>query len=128
MIIFTKNGQYLYHKSNVTKEWLRKNGFHYSKDYSSESEIYTKRIPLHKYKKETTIEGEIAIEYESGDVIVNVVVAKTRSLYHPYYNTLCGNQDSSLFCEIDKNIFNELRNYGITRKKVRKQNGKNSRF
>ena len=124
MIIFIKNGQYLYYKTNITKEWLRKNGFHYSKEYSGETEVYIKRIPLHKYKKETTIEGEIAIEYESGNTTVNVLVAKTQSLYHPYYNTFCGNQESSLFYEIDKNILNELRNLGIIRKRVNKRKWK----
>lgn len=127
MIVYVENGRYIFYKPEVTKDWLRQNGFRYAKDYSDETDIYIKRVPLHKYKRETTIEGEIAMNATTGDTTVNVMVARTKSLYPTYYNTFYGNQEGGLLCEIDRNILKEFKKLGIIRKKG-KRNGKGSRI
>lgn len=122
---FIDNGRYIYEKKNISKEWLKGNGFRYNRDFSdSEISIYTLRFPLHKYKKIVTLEGELAVDAESGGVNVNAYMPNTNDPYPPFYYIPCGVYDL-LMQEISNRINTEFRRLGITKRKKRKH-AKNS--
>lgn len=75
-----------YIKPNVTKAWLLQNGFRYNRIYSTDkSDVYTYRFPVYKYEKFTTLECELAIYLEDGNVVINVFDYGTNNKYAPYY-------------------------------------------
>lgn len=123
---FVINGNYIYEKKDITKEWLKKNGFHYNRDYSdSESDIYTIRFPLHKYKNITTLEGELLIDALDGSVNVNAFMPNTNDPYPPFYYIPCGVYDP-LMREMSSRIKSQFKKLGITKR--RKKNDKSSKI
>lgn len=107
-----------YKKDNVDRQWLKQNDFRYSRTYSdSESDAYLRRFPVYKYGSCCTLEGEILIYVETGEVKINVYESGTNDIYAPFYNVEYGNYDSLLKI-IDKYIYAELKRLNIRKVKT----------
>lgn len=75
------------YKLKTTKDDLYNKGFHYNKLMSdSEIDCYSIRFPVLKYEKITTVECELTVELQTGNVIINVFNYGTNDLYAPYYH------------------------------------------
>ena len=74
------------YKLKTTKEDLYSKGFHYNKLMSEETEFYSMRFPVHKYKKITILECEVAVELQTGNITINVFYHGTNEIYTPFYN------------------------------------------
>lgn len=101
----------IYEKPNVTKEWLRKNDFH----YNHEAEAYFIRFPVHKYKKVVTLEGEIVVDPETGGIKIDVFMPNSRDFYPPFYDSKHGNH-TPIMREIEKTVNKKFRKYGIRKR------------
>lgn len=109
-----------YIKSNVTKAWLLHNGFRYNRMYSTdESDVYLYRFPVYKYEKFTTLECELVIYLEDGNVVINVFDYGTNNKYAPYYYLEYGNYTKMLDV-INNKIDKELKRLKISKKKGEK--------
>ena len=73
------------YKLKTTKDDLYSKGFHYNKLMSDETDVYSLRFPVHKYKKFITLEGEILVELQTGDIAINVFNYGTNEWYSPFY-------------------------------------------
>ena len=104
------------YKLKTTKDDLYGKGFHYNKLMSDETDIYSLRFPVHKYKKYTTLEAEIIVELQSGDVIVNVFNYGTNERYSPFYVQDYGRYE--ILGSINKAINEQLKRIGA--KEVKK--------
>jgi len=105
------------YKLKTTKEDLIKKGFHYNKSMSDDMEVYSLRFPVHKYKKHITLEAELAIVLQTGEVIINVFNYGTNERYFHYYNQEYGKCE--LLDSINKEISNKLNKIGA--KEVKKK-------
>lgn len=86
-----------YVKHDITKEWLKSNGFRYNRIFSDEeSEAYTCRFPVYKYGDFVTLDCEFIILIKTGEVIINVYDYNTRDKYASFYNCEYGNYDKIL--------------------------------
>lgn len=107
-----------YKKDNVDRQWLKQNDFRYSRTYSdSESDAYLRRFPVYKYGSYCTLEGEVLIYVETGEVKINVYESGTNDIYAPFYHVEYGNYDSLLKI-IDKYIYAELKRLNIRKVKT----------
>ena len=96
------------YKLKTTKEDLYNKGFRYNVLMSdTETDCYSIRFPVLKYKKQTTLECELTVELQTGNVIINVFNYKTRDQYAPYYYVECGRYDT---LEIIQNEINRYIN------------------
>lgn len=77
----------------------------------SDGVTYTHRFPVIKHNFITTLECEITIMGDSGDVIINVY-DMNRSLYAPFYNVEFGDF-SPVLTKINKRINQELKRLGV---------------
>ena len=97
-----------YIKHNVTKEWLKSNGFRHNRIFSDEeNEAFTYRFPVYKYGDFATLDCEIIILFKTGEVRINVYDYNTRDRYAPFYNCEYGNYDKVLI-KINEKIDKEL--------------------
>ena len=79
------------YKLKATKDELYSKGFHYNKLMSDmDSYFYSLRFPVLKYKKTPTLECELSVELQTGDVIINVFNYGTCDIYPPFYNNEYG--------------------------------------
>lgn len=86
-----------YYKQNISKEWLTSNGFKYRKSLSDEeTNIYTYRFPVFKYKRMTVLECELNISLEDGEVKLNVFDYGTNDKFAAFYYCEYGNYDKML--------------------------------
>lgn len=100
------------YKLRAAKDELYNKGFHYNKLMSdTESSIYSLRFPVLKYNKIPTLECELSVELQTGDIIINVFNGGTNEIYPPFYNNEYGNYDKLLHT-INKAIEKELRKIG----------------
>lgn len=94
------------YKLKTTKEDLYNKGFRYNSIMSDiETDCYSIRFPVLKYKKQTTLECELTIELQTGNVIINVFNYRTRDQYAPYYYVEYGKYDTL------ETIHNEINKY-----------------
>lgn len=74
------------YKLKTTKEDLYNKGFRYNSLMSDmDTDCYSIRFPVLKYKKQITLECELTVELQTGKVIINVFNYRTRDQYAPYY-------------------------------------------
>lgn len=107
-----------YKKTDVTKQWLFSHGFRYNRQLSDDdSEVYTYRFQVYKYKRFTTLECELGIILGEDEVRINVYDYGTSDRYAPFYYCEYGNYDAILRV-IWRNIDKQLRNLGINKKDV----------
>ena len=100
------------YKLKTTKEDLYNKGFRYNSLMSDmETDCYSIRFPVLKYKKHTTLECELTVELQTGNVIINVFNYKTRDQYVPYYYVECGRYDTLEV--IQKEINRYIKKLGI---------------
>ncbi len=86
-----------YYKQNISKEWLTSNGFKYRESLSDEeTNIYTYRFPVFKYKRMTVLECELNISLEDGEVKLNVYDYGTNDKFAAFYYCEYGNYDKML--------------------------------
>ena len=79
------------YKFKTTKEDLYNKGFHYNKLMSDDTnECYSIRFPVLKYNKITTVECELTVELQTGNVLINIFNCGTNDPYIPYYNSEYG--------------------------------------
>lgn len=84
-------------KTNMTKQWLLSNRFHYNRLFSDEEiESYTYRFPVYKCEGFTILECELRVNLGSNYVYIDVYDHNTINKYAPFY-----------FCEYGKNILLE---------------------
>ncbi len=99
---------------NATKQNLFSLGFHYySPNKRGDSDIYTYRFPVHKYKKYTTIECEITTECISGKTLLNFYDKATNTMYYPFYEINTYQYSKEFLESMDKIVKKELRKLGI---------------
>ena len=100
----------------ATKDELYKKGFHYNKMMSDDvTDCYSLRFPVHKYKKFTTLECEIVVELQTGNVITNVFNYGTNDIYAPYYYNEYGNYP--ILDKIKHAIKVQMKRLGVKEKK-----------
>lgn len=97
---------------NPDRKELKEHGFRYNREMSeSGEEFYSLRFPVLQYHKSTTVEGEIIIDMDSGNIRVNAYNYGTKSCYPPFYNTVCNEVYRVMIEKINKafsDIFNEV--------------------
>lgn len=81
------------YKLKTTKGDLYSKGFRYNKLMSDETDFYSIRFPVHKYKRYTTLECEIMVELQTGDITINVFDCGTKEIYTPFYNQEYGKHE-----------------------------------
>ena len=84
---------------------------------SSESVIYTHRFPVYKHHGITTLDGEITIIGDTGDVIIDVY-NMNRNIYPPFYHVEYGDF-SPMLDKINNRINQELKKLGIKKNDTR---------
>ena len=100
------------HKLKTTKEDLYNKGFRYNGLMSdTETDCYSIRFPVLKYKKRTTLECELTVELQTGNVITNVFYYRTCDQYTPYYYVEYGRYDT--LKTIKKEINKHMKKLGI---------------
>ena len=100
----------------TTKDDLYSKGFHYNKMMSDDvTDCYSLRFPVHRYKKSITLECELIVELQTGNVIINVFNYGTNDIYAPYYNREYGNYP--ILDTIDAVIKAQFKKLGVKEKK-----------
>lgn len=103
------------YKLKTTKDALYKKGFYYNKFMSSEdSDVYSTKFPVYKYKKSTVLECEVSVELQTGDVVINVFNYGTRDIYAPFYNAEYGKCE--ILYDINNAIELQLKKFGVKKK------------
>ena len=83
-------GKYKY-KLKTTKDELYKKGFSYNKLMSdNETDCYSVRFWVLKHNKIPTVDCELTVELQTGNVLINVYNHDTNDIYVPYYNNEYG--------------------------------------
>lgn len=101
-------------KSKITKNWLNKNNFLFSKIFSDDkNEVYYYRFIVWRYGNSGVLESEIRVN-TNGDVNVGCFDYGTRNIYASWYSRDLGNND--VVTQIDEKIRKELERLGITEK------------
>lgn len=99
------------YKLKTTKDELYHKGFYYNKLMSDEElDCYSVRFPVLKYNKQTTVECELTVELQTGNVIINVYNYRSNDIYVPYYNNEYGTYET--LDTIQKAIDNHLKKLG----------------
>ena len=99
---------------NPDEKFLNKHGFRYNKHISdSEGDFYSIRFPVLKYNKATTVDGEIIIDMNSGNVKINVYNYGVRAYYPPFYKTECSKVYEPIIGKINEAFRNMFRSIGI---------------
>lgn len=93
------------YKLKTTKDDLYSKGFHYNKLMSDDTDFYSVRFPVHKYKKIPTLECELAVELQTGKIIINVYNYGTNERYIHFYNNEYG------ICEVLTSINKVIEEY-----------------
>jgi hypothetical protein len=94
----------------TTKDDLYSKGFRYNKLMSDETDFYSLRFPVHKYGKHTTLECELTVELQTGDIIINVFSCGTRERYTPFYVKNYGRYE--ILNSVNKIIEEQLKKIG----------------
>lgn len=108
-------GQLKYKSNTTSQEWLRNNGFFYSKGFSEDDDIvYVHKFPVYRWGLIATLEGEMRLHIQTGMVTVDVydVAGLTRGVYAPFYYQADGIHDGFVK-QIVENIEKECRRLGF---------------
>lgn len=90
---------------NPNKRELKKHGFRHNKEMSdSEGDFYSLKFPVLQYHNVTTVEGEIVIDLNTGDIRINAYNYGQKEYYSPFYCTEC----SEVYEPIMKKINNQF--------------------
>ena len=101
---------------NPDKIKLKEQGFHYNRSMSdSECDFYSLKFPVLQYLKSTTVEGEIIIDMNSGEIRVNAYNYGTKGCYTPFYRTKCDSVYKTIIQKINKVFKNMFSKVGIER-------------
>ena len=91
------------------EDWMYKQRFRFSEKFSSHNEtVFTKRFPVWRQGDNITLEAQIRITLETGEVSVDVYDVSFRGRYAPfylkpsYYNDLLAKIDERINAELDK--------------------------
>ena len=104
--------QFYISKAKITKGYLNKNHFLFSKIFSdSDNEVYYYRFTVWRYGNAGVLEAEIRINTSNGQVNVGCYDAGTRNIYASWYSRDVGN--SQVVEQIDEKIYNEIERLGI---------------
>ena len=108
-----------YYKSDITMEWIRKSPFRYSNLFSTyEENAYSYRFPVHKSGGYVTLECEITVFEQSGNITLNVFEYGTRNKYAAFY---CNEYGKNLVLDsVNEKITSELKRFGIVQNKRKK--------
>lgn len=100
-------------KKNVTEKWLLDNHFRQNRIYSDGDLVaYTYRFPVYKYGSCVTLDGEIIIFLNNGEVRLNVFDSNTRNKYAPFYYNEYGDFTHMLRI-ITRNFEKQLNKFNI---------------
>ena len=117
--------KYRYTKENVSKEWLKKNGFRINRMFSDEdSEAYTYRFPVYKHGDFNILECELTAILKTGEVRIDVYATNTRDKYASFYNCEYGNCDKML-AQINSKIEDVLNKLEFQKGRINNGNGDN---
>ena len=109
------------YKLKASKDELYKKGFHYNKLLSdNQSEFYSLRFPVLKYKNISTLECEITVEMQTGKLLINVYKAGTNDNYIPFYDHEYGRYP--ILNGINDNITKQLKKLGAKSKNKNARN------
>ena len=108
--VYIKEGEIMQYKLKTTKDDLYSKGFHYNKLMSEETDIYSMRFSVHKYRKITILECELSVELQTGDITINVFYYGTNEIYTPFYNHEYGIY--SILDSINKAVEDQLKKIG----------------
>ena len=79
------------YKLKTTKDELYKKGFSYNKTMSDNViDCYSTRFWALKHNKVPTVDCELTVELQTGNVLINVYNHGTNDIYVPYYNNEYG--------------------------------------
>jgi len=115
---------------------LHQNGFRYNRIFSDEdNEAYTYRFSVYRYGDINTLDCELILILQTGEVSINVYDKNTRDKYAPFYNVEYGNYDKILDVingriekELNKlDIRKDTRNGSKNKENKRKCNHSNKR-
>lgn len=101
-------------KPNITKSWLKNNGFQYSRVYSNDDEqVYYYKFPVYQYHTYVTLECEIRITLNNGEVSIDIFDSDTKEKYAPFYFE---EQEAYEYMVkiINNRVINTLNELGIT--------------
>ncbi len=100
---------------NHTIDNLKSLGFRrYSPMCDSESSYYIYRFPVNKYLGTTTLECELKVDSQTGDIRIDVY-DMDHDLFAMFYNELTDSH-KGLMSKINRVILNELKKLGIEKK------------
>ena len=109
-----------YYKPNVNMEWIRKSPFRHSGTLSTyEENVYTYKFPVYKSGNTYTLECEIILFENSGQVVLNVYDCSSKNKYTPFYSDYYGKNE--VVISIHKRIDKEMCKLGIRRKRGKKR-------
>lgn len=101
-----------FYKENITKEWLQTAGFRYNRVYSDkDNEVYTYRFSVHKYKSISTLDCEILLFKQNGEMRLNVYDSRLENVYPLFY--VSEGVNDKILKEINNKIKFELKKLGI---------------
>lgn len=109
----------LYKIKSYSKEDLKSLGFYYNKEKNTDENTYayySYRFPVLKYNDRITMDAEITIDADTGDIEFDVFDLKGNH-YLPFYNCEYGNFNDILAI-INKNIMKKLKELGFIKLKL----------
>lgn len=99
-------------KSKISKKYLDKNHFLFSKIFSDkDNEVYYYRFTVWRYGNAGVLESEIRINTNNGEVNIGCYDAGTRNIYASWYARDIGN--NQIVEQIDEKIYKEIERLGI---------------
>lgn len=99
-------------KSKISKNYLSKNHFIYSKIFSdSDNDVYYFRFIVWRYGNAGVLEAEIRINISNGEVRIGCYDAGTRNIYASWYSR--DNSNNQVVEQIDEKIISEINRLGI---------------
>ncbi len=99
---------------NPNKKELKSNGFRHNKLIGdSEGDFYSIRFPVLQYHKTTTVDGEIIIDLNSGNVKINAYSYGTNGCYPPFYQKNCSKVYEPIIKKINASFHTMFRKIGI---------------
>ena len=106
------------YKLKTTRDELYKKGFRYNKLLSDDqTDFFSYRFPVHRYKNVPTLECELNVSLQTGNILIHVYKAGTNENYIPFYNSEYGKY--TIIDEINAVITKQLVKFGAKKKWVK---------
>ena len=110
------NNTYILNAPNKKK--LKEFGFRYNKKLSGDDgNYYSLRFPTLRYHNSTTVDGEIIVDMNNGDIRLNAYSYGTNGYYPPFYQNDCSDVYKPIIKKINKAFVNMLEKVGIQKVK-----------